>query len=246
MRKRLINVFTGIIIGVLLTGVAFAASNINISAVMARDINIKYNGELQEFTDANGAVVYPVMVNGSTYLPVRAVAELVDLPVSWNGETRTVFLGTTKGEVSNEISLFDVNHTKNLEKNFIIRDEELLVAKGSAGNQTFKNGMNYSMWNSDYSFTREDDVITFDVKGYKELTFTTYSTFGDVKIEVEGDKDGTLNTFEVKEGSIVTKKINISGNDKLRIYANGSTGAECRIFEPVLNKQFTQKSISSL
>ncbi len=233
MKNRVMNIFIGIIIGIIITGATFAASNINISAIIARDINIKYNGELQEFKDAKGTVIYPVMVNGSTYLPVRAVAGLVDLPVNWDGKTRTVILGTPEGP--DKISLFDVKHNKSVTNNFVIRDDELLEANG----QTFKNGMNYRMWNSSGSFIGQEDVINFDTRGYEKLSFTVHPIGDYGKVEVVGDKDGTLTTFKVEEDAIVTKTVSVSGNNKVWIYVNtrlGERGVECRIYEPVFIK----------
>ena len=71
----------------------FAAENENIDAVLDRRIKVTYNGELQTFTDANGKIVYPIVYQGTTYLPVRAASALVKLPVQWDGANYTVVLG---------------------------------------------------------------------------------------------------------------------------------------------------------
>ena len=47
-------------------------------------------------TDAKGNRVYPITYEGSTYLPVRAVAGLAGYEVNWDQATRTVDLGETK------------------------------------------------------------------------------------------------------------------------------------------------------
>ncbi len=43
--------------------------------------------------DANGNIVEPFIVDGTTYLPVRAVAEALGEEVSWDGATKTVYIG---------------------------------------------------------------------------------------------------------------------------------------------------------
>ena len=43
--------------------------------------------------DANGTVVEPFIVDGTTYLPVRAIGEALGKQVSWDGDTRTVYVG---------------------------------------------------------------------------------------------------------------------------------------------------------
>ncbi len=57
-------------------------------------INIYYNGE--EFTalDASGAVVRPILNNGTTYLPIRAIGELFGKKVSWDAVSTTAILAS--------------------------------------------------------------------------------------------------------------------------------------------------------
>jgi hypothetical protein len=55
-------------------------------------VSVTFDGELQTFTDADGGEVFPLIRYGTTYLPVRAVADLAGLGVGWDAETRTVIL----------------------------------------------------------------------------------------------------------------------------------------------------------
>lgn len=54
------------------------------------DIKISVNGEQVTPADANGNVVEPFAINGTTYLPVRAVGNALGLDVVWDGTTNTV------------------------------------------------------------------------------------------------------------------------------------------------------------
>lgn len=45
------------------------------------DITVEMNGARQIFKDANGQIVYPIIYNGSTYLPVRAMSALMKEPI---------------------------------------------------------------------------------------------------------------------------------------------------------------------
>lgn len=58
------------------------------------DIKININGVEITPKDANGESVEPFIINGTTYLPVRAVAEALNKKVNWNGETKTVFISS--------------------------------------------------------------------------------------------------------------------------------------------------------
>ncbi len=68
-------------------------------AATARQLNASYNnikitldGKTITPKDANGAVVEPFIVDGTTYLPVRAVADSLGLGVEWDAKTQTVKL----------------------------------------------------------------------------------------------------------------------------------------------------------
>lgn len=56
-------------------------------------IKIVINGETVQPKDANGNIVEPFIVDGTTYLPVRAISEALGKEVSWDGKTSTVYIG---------------------------------------------------------------------------------------------------------------------------------------------------------
>ena len=55
--------------------------------------------------DAKGNIVEPFIYEGTTYLPVRAVGEALGKAVTWDGATKTVYIGNVPGE---DIYLLDV------------------------------------------------------------------------------------------------------------------------------------------
>jgi hypothetical protein len=57
------------------------------------DIKINVNGKEISPKDAAGDAVPPFISSGTTYLPVRAVAEAFGLPVSWDGASKSVYVG---------------------------------------------------------------------------------------------------------------------------------------------------------
>jgi hypothetical protein len=59
------------------------------------DICVELNGVRQVFKDANGQTVYPIIYNGTTYLPVRAVSAIMKEPVEWDDRSKTVYIGKT-------------------------------------------------------------------------------------------------------------------------------------------------------
>ena len=75
----------------------FASTGTKTAELAYRDIKISLNGK--EFTpkDAAGNVVEPFIIDGTTYLPVRAVAEALNLNVEWDNATSTVKLTRPEG-----------------------------------------------------------------------------------------------------------------------------------------------------
>ena len=59
-----------------------------------RDVSILIDGAELVPTDAAGNVVEPFLIDGTTYLPVRAISEALGLNVSWDNATSTVALTT--------------------------------------------------------------------------------------------------------------------------------------------------------
>ena len=69
---------------------------------LSPDITVLMDGVSQRFTNASGGVVYPMLYNGSVYLPIRAIGNLMGFQVDWNGSTQTVGL-TSSGSASGSL-----------------------------------------------------------------------------------------------------------------------------------------------
>ncbi len=69
-----------------------AGQNEDIQALLNREISIQYNGAETALRNANGDTVYPITYEGTTYLPVRAVAEMLGADVDWDAETNSVYI----------------------------------------------------------------------------------------------------------------------------------------------------------
>ncbi|MGM9550826.1 MAG: stalk domain-containing protein [Clostridia bacterium] len=77
-------------------------ANLFVQTVFAKESNISIltDGDVYIAKDANGNNVYPILKNGTTYLPVRAMAKLVGKSVLWDGETKSVVLGKMPENIS--------------------------------------------------------------------------------------------------------------------------------------------------
>ena len=93
MGKRLEQLSVGVLIGASLTGVTtFAISKTQKIEVLYDNIKVYKDNVLCELKDANGSVIEPFIYNGTTYMPVRGTANLADMQVTWDGNTKSVYL----------------------------------------------------------------------------------------------------------------------------------------------------------
>lgn len=81
-----------------------------------KDIQVSLDGKKLDLKDAKGNAVEPFMLDGTNYLPVRALSEALGLDVSWDGSTNTVVLKTAEAEQeetsATEKLLYDQDNVK--------------------------------------------------------------------------------------------------------------------------------------
>ena len=75
-------------------GTAAATVGKKTAELSYNNIKVTLDGKAVNLVDANGNPVEPFTINGTTYLPVRAVAGAFGLEVEWDGPTQTVILTT--------------------------------------------------------------------------------------------------------------------------------------------------------
>ena len=97
------NQLKGFIVGVLVTlclvgiiGTAAATVGTETATLVYSNIRVTLDGKELSLTNANGATVEPFIIGGTTYLPVRGIANAFDLNVVWDASTSTVALSSKK------------------------------------------------------------------------------------------------------------------------------------------------------
>ncbi len=66
-------------------------------------IKIVINGTLIEPKDVSGKIVNPFLIDGTTFVPVRAITEALGKKIDWDGETRTVYITGDMYEVDTDL-----------------------------------------------------------------------------------------------------------------------------------------------
>ncbi len=74
-------------------GVAFGVgTQVEIKATMDSGVKIMYRDKAQKLVDVNGETKDPIIYKGTTYVPIRSVADILGVSVDWDNENRKVLL----------------------------------------------------------------------------------------------------------------------------------------------------------
>ena len=171
---------------------AFAASNLEqIQAYLNYGITIRLDGQPQNMYDTKGARVYPISYKGTTYVPIRAVADLLDVDVGWDGPTNSVLLGKT-GIAKDFIENFEPYAGNNTYQHRTISD----------GKTAEIAGKKYDHYIGGSSQLGSDYHLYYDLGGkYKTLTFQAYST-SEEDLYFYGDNNQLLKKITVPEKAL--------------------------------------------
>lgn len=95
MKNQWKSFICGMFVALLLIGsVGTAAATVGTKTAQLSYNNIKVtlDGTSVNLLDANGNPVEPFIIDGTTYLPIRAISNAFGLDVGWDGTTQTVIL----------------------------------------------------------------------------------------------------------------------------------------------------------
>ena len=160
MKKRLQGLIAGMLIGAMLTsGVVFAKQASETINVVYDNIKILIDGKEYQPTDANGNVVEPFIYNGTTYLPVRAIATAFDKEVDWEAQTSTVTLGSKNYDWLDQMGYVDYDFSTRYNTVSIVSND----TKMSDGNK-YDRGLLFNL--SDRSIGQESGTIELEDGAY--------------------------------------------------------------------------------
>jgi hypothetical protein len=111
--KQLKSFITGALVMLLLTAAitaVFAAASPEFRPVTAlfRGITVEIGGEELVPRNARGEIVEPI-IDGTTYLPVRAISEALGKNVRWDGDSQTVFINDAGTRIERTISVTNLD-----------------------------------------------------------------------------------------------------------------------------------------
>jgi len=215
-----------------------AASNlIEITAYFNKSIKMVLHGKPFEPKEAGGTNILPITYKGTTYLPMRAIAEAVGLKVTWDGKTQTAYLGTTEGEiVKDKISYIKASpelggsgsryRLKSREPKLLTAGDGTVFEFGYFGenqagqSEYFNTNFEYDKFKA--RFWADDNK---DDQGNYEYT--------DSVIEFTDENEISIKKINVEYGKMYDIEIDIKDVKELRVWIRGGKSI---IGEPMLGK----------
>lgn len=174
MLKNLKGFVAGLTVASLLWATVFAAPIQKQITAVYNDIKVYVDGEQLQPMDGNGNKIEPFLANGTVYLPARAIGQAMQKDVSWDGKTKSVYIGKkpiVKPPIKNPVTVTVSNA------------DELVAALGSNKIIKVEPGT-YDLSKVRYK-TSSDSVSWTSVYDGEELTLT-----GIVNLTIEGSGSG--------------------------------------------------------
>lgn len=203
----------------LLISTSYAASLKKTIDVYYDNVKIFVNNSLVNSKDGNGKTVEPFIYDGTTYLPVRAVAEALGKEVTWDGTTKSVYISDEKPDV---VWLYDLYHFNLQAKSGFSEWNKLAIGtfKDSMGNfypRVIDCNINYNWLYTDYLLSKKYSRIS----GKFALSFYSNSTDYKATLNLYGDNKLLYTSPELTGGILpIDFDVNISGVEKFRIEIN--------------------------
>ena len=221
--KQKRTLFTGIAIGVLTSFLVsmmvvpgFAAGIRKTITAYVGDIDIYVDNVLKIPTDANGNRVEPMIYDGTTYLPVRAISNMLGEDVTWDGETRSIYIGEkpskgTVGVPGEDIPwLSGYDHIRT-DRSFYILDQKYNVSNAIIGSFDYDNCIT---WKLDSNYTSIDGKFTI---GYNELGCDSEFTMGFYNVDQYGTETLIKNFTNRCGDGVLDVHVDVTGCNFVRV-----------------------------
>ncbi|MCI8303730.1 MAG: hypothetical protein HFF52_03785 [Lawsonibacter sp.] len=164
-------------------GAAAAGGLQEIKAYLNSGVTIKVDGEEKIITESNGVRTYPIVYNGTNYVPIRSIANLLGVDVGWDQATNAILLGK-----QGEVDLIDTY------KAYSIKGQASKQIQSSEGKTENIGGVDVSHWlylgyygsykEAHFNLGGKYTSITFQVYASDDMTLTVYGDEGFLLAEI--------------------------------------------------------------
>lgn len=185
-------------------------------------VSIFVNDQKINPTDAKGNPVEAFIYEGTTYLPVRAVSEALDLPIQWEGTSKSVYIGSHTGDKP-AVWVADMDYFDKDSFWFATGS----VVKDNLGNEhqhciTDMGGKDYVTYKLNAQYTRLTGVY-FQQYDYRSDAGGTLTIYADDEKIWEGKVGGGIDPINIS--------VDVTGVLELKIMMGGSSPSYTAIGE---------------
>lgn len=112
MKQRFQGIVAGFLLAIICMGtVVFAATGQQSIKVTYNNIRLIFDGMEKTPKDAKGQVIEPFQYNGTTFVPLRFIADAFGKDVSWDGTAATVTIGGKSTTWLDELGAYNSDST---------------------------------------------------------------------------------------------------------------------------------------
>ena len=215
MKKKLAFVLAGVVaISSFAVGAMSKSIVEKIEAELRGDFTVVIDGTKQTFRDAEGNVVDPILYDGTTYLPVRAIGEIMGKTVYWYQDEKRIELveaSTDESLVTDADVIVDSSDKKDkvkeekADRNEKLKDIEVDVTLEEAKKTVLEKA---GLKENDVVFTKAKKEYD-DLKVVYDIDFKTDEAKYDAEVDATS---GDVTEWEVEE--IKAKKDQIVASEE--------------------------------
>lgn len=232
-KERVKGLVAGALIGAVVAGTAGVFAYTDYIEAVYNDIKIVVDGQQITPNDGNGKVIEPFISYGTTYLPVRAIANAFGKEADWDGETNTVILGAKSFDWLDQMGYHEYDNSHSSSSSMKPLESNSRASDGT----TYNRGLFFYM--DDYRYWKYDDgtidsyqTVSYKLDGkYKTFSGTLCEFSGwdcPVIVRIYGDGKELYTSPLIASGTKSTPfEVDISSNSLLTIkveYANKING----------------------
>ncbi len=181
---------------VISSGAVFADSISKTVTAVYNNIKIVIDGKEITPKDANGTTVEPFIIDGTTYLPVRAVSEALGKEVSWDGNTNTVYIGEKPAKEFYEL---DTNSLAPYAEKELFSVNGTPVNGGILNFYVMQDANDNNLRAYADNYTPSGTLQTLTIDGISAAKYIVENTVSDIKLIYAGCAEAEKAGYAAKE-----------------------------------------------
>ena len=156
------------------------------------DFTILIENAEKEFYSVSGERIYPMLYNGSSYLPLRSIGEIMNKEVLWDSSSKTV---TLRNFINSTVTDADSFNSYDEEKPSEPADDNNLSGQNTGLEKAKETALNHAGFKeNEVTFKKvktdyEDERLVYEIEFYKDGTEYEYDVDAETNEIIKFDTD---------------------------------------------------------